>query len=161
MKVTIRHTVDRLAAMLQRAATDLPRATDQAVQRVAIEASRIMRDDAPKSLSELVNSIRNERLAQSFHRSIADAPHAAYVHDGTGPGGAPPIEALRRWARLAQLRPLEGRSERDMLFLIQRKIRRQGTPAQPFTERAIRTSQERMLALVPRAARDSIEVALS
>jgi len=131
------------------------------VQRVAIEAARMGKEDAPKSISELVNSIRNQKIAEAHHQAIADAPHARYVHEGTGPGGTPPIEALRRWARLAQLRPREGGSERDMLFLIARKIRRDGTKAQPFFDRALQTSQQRMLALVPKAARDSIEVALS
>ena len=161
MSASVRHTVDRLAEQLRRASLQVIRATDRAGQRVAIEAARIGKEDAPKSLSELTNSIRNEQIGVAFHRVIASAAHARYVHDGTTGGGVAPIEVLRRWVRVANIRPRLAISEDEMLYLIQRKIYNEGSKAQPFFNRALRTSRERMLALVPAAARDAIEVSLS
>jgi len=110
-------------------------------------------DTAPKSLSTLTNSIINERVASLFARIIARAGYAAAVEQGTGPGGSPPLEAIRRWIRVAQITPRNpDMSERDLAFVIRRKIRREGTPAQPFMAPAAETTRQRLARLLPRAA---------
>ena len=159
MNIELGHSLPRFVELLQRAPGVIMRHVDQAVQRVAIEGTRIMRQDAPKNASELVNSIRNEQLAQAFHAVVATAPHAGYVHDGTPPGSSPPIDALRAWIRTARIRPTQARNTRDLAFLIQRKIRQRGIPARPFSQRTVQTSQDRLRTLIPQAVdRASAEV---
>lgn len=161
MRIRIEHTVDRFILALRRAPEAVEGFVDRTVQRVAIEGARTAKREAPKSLSELVNSIRNEKIGQAFHRIIADAPHARYVEEGTGPGGWPPMEAIRRWIRVQQMQPRQARDERGLAFLIARAIHRRGTKAQPYMEPARQTSQQRLLALLPESARRGVEVALS
>lgn len=151
MRVELSHTVPRFIELLQRAPGVIMHHVDLAVMRAAIEGTRVMKADAPKNASELVNSIRNTQLGLAFHAVVATAPHAAYVHDGTGPGGAPPIDVLRAWIRTARIRPTQAKDDRGLAFLIQRKIRRFGTPARPFSRRTVETSQQRLAALIPQA----------
>lgn len=151
MNVDLTTSLDRFVAAMQRAPGVVMREVDLAIQRVAIEGADQMKADAPKNSSELTNSIRNDQIGQAFHRVIADAPHAAFVHEGTGPGGSPPLDVLQAWIRTAQIQPRQARNVRDLAFLIQRKIRRAGIRAQPFSENTVTTTQERLQQLLPEA----------
>ncbi|MFW6340652.1 MAG: HK97 gp10 family phage protein [Wenzhouxiangella sp.] len=159
MKIEADHTLERFLRQLQRAPSAIMRHVDQAVQRAAILGARDAKRAAPKSLSELANSIRNEQLGLAFHRVLADAPHARHVEEGTGPGGSPPLDILRAWIRTAQIQPREARNVRDLAFLIQRKIRRTGTPAQPYMAPQVDTSRARLLRMLPQAIRQGAEEA--
>ena len=161
MKVEISSTVGRFVEAMAKAPDVMMRHVDQGIQRAAIEAARQMRQDAPKNKSTLANSITNQRVDVLSHRAIALAGYAAAVHEGVGPGSAPPMEALRSWAKTAQIRPLPGSTERDFLFRIRRKIFRDGIPAKPFSETAASTTPERLRELIPSAIDAGMSEALA
>lgn len=159
MKIDVEHNLPELASQMRKAPDVIMRHVDLAVQRAAIEGSRAAKDAAPKFLSTLANSIGTQKLGQGSHRIIARANYARHVEEGAGPGGAPPIEALRRWIRLKGITGRAATSERDLAFLIQRKIRRRGTPAQPFMGPQVESTQDRLLQLLPRAIQAGAEEA--
>lgn len=151
MKIDLTHTLPRFIQLLQSAPGVIDRHVDAAVQEAAVRGARQMKGDTPKNTSELTNSVRNEQVGRAFHRIIADAPHAAYVHDGIGPGSAPPIDILRAWIRTAQIQPRQARDDRDLAYLIQRKIRRDGIAARPFSRPTVTSTVERLNRLIPQA----------
>jgi hypothetical protein len=161
VRISISHTLPRFIQALRRAPRVTLEEADRAVQRAAIEGSRTAKREAPKAFSELVNSIRNEQVGLAFHRIISSARHARYVEEGTGPGGRPPPEVIRRWIQVHQIRPKHARDERELGFLIANKIEREGIDKQPYMEPGRQTSQDRLMALLPAAARRGVEVALS
>ena len=161
MNLEITSSVDRLLQALQRAPDVMMRHVDRTIEGIAIKGARQMKGDAPKNTSELTSSIRNQQIGLAFHEIIAAAPHAAYVHDGIGPGASPPLDILRAWIRTAQIRPREARNERDLAFLIQRKIRRDGIPARPFSEPTQTSTQERLRRMLPAAVDSGIREALA
>lgn len=161
MRISISHTLPRFLQALRRAPQVTMEEADRAVQRAAIEGTRTAKREAPKAFTELVNSILNEMVGLAFHRIISRARHARYVEEGTGPGGRPPMEVIRRWIRIKQIEPRHARNERDLGFLIARSIERKGIKAQPYMEPARQSSQDRLMALLPEAARRGMEVALS
>ena len=158
---TIVHTVDRLADAMARAPGVVIGEADLLIQREAITMARDAKRRAPKALSILTNSIINQRVAPMFARVTARAGYAAAVEEGADPGGSPPLEAIRRWIEVAQITPRdEAMSERDLAFVIRRKIQRQGTPAQPFMRPAAETTADRLRLLLPQAAARGVRKAL-
>jgi len=161
VNIEIRHTIPRFIEAMRRAPDVVMSEVDRVVGRVAIEGAREAKREAPKALSELVNSIRNQQVGLAFHRIVAAAGHARHVEEGTGPGGWPPREAIRRWIRIAGITSRTGADEAGLAFLISRAIARRGTPAQPFMAPARETSIQRLQALLPGALRRGTERALS
>lgn len=161
MKVEISSTVGRFVEAMAKAPDVMLSRVDQGIRRIAIEGARQMKGDAPKNTSELTNSIRNRQIGLAVHEVIADAPHADFVHEGIGPGSAPPIDILRAWIRTAQIQPRAARNDRDLAFLIQRKIRRDGIPARPFSEPTVASTMGRLQRLLPQAIDAGIKDALA
>lgn len=162
MNFEIRHTIPRFIEAVRRAPGVVFGEVDEMVQRVAIEGANQARNAAPKGRdSTLAGSITPKRLGQMHHAFIAQAGYSRFVEEGTGPGGFPPIEAIRGWMARYGITPRGGQDERSTAFLIARKIFRQGTPAQPFMAPARETSIQRMRASPPEALRRGTERALS
>lgn len=120
-------------AALERAPVRLAWHVDRALNRASQEIARQMRRDAPKDTSVLTNSVTASQTALMEYRVGPGVQYAAYVEDGTGPGGWPAPEALARWIKRKRIRPrTPGTSERDLTYLIGRAIHRRGTREQPF-----------------------------
>lgn len=134
--MTVRHNTPNVAEGLQR----LPRAIitemDAALARGAAEITREARERAPKDTSGLTNSIIPQRVSLLEHHIIAAREYASFQEDGTGPGGWPSLDRIMAWIRRKGITPHAADDDRGLAFLIRRKIRRQGTPAQPFMEPA-------------------------
>jgi hypothetical protein len=159
--VEVRHnTLNRFIEGLARAPDAVMREVDQDVHRVAIMGMRDARTAAPKAMSTLVNSIMTERVGPAHHRIVAEAGHASAQEHGRRPGRMPPIEAIRRWIRVRQIRGRGGISERSLAFLIARKIGREGTEAQPYMEPQRATSQDRLRRMIPLAVNRGLQEAL-
>ena len=161
VKVSISHTLPRFIQALRRTPDMTLEEVDRVVGGVAVEGARTAGREAPKAVSTLRDSIIAEKVGEAFWQFRTRVDYARYVEEGTGPGGRPPIEAIRRWIRQHQIQPRQARDERGLAFLIARSIERKGTPAQPFMEPARQTSQQRLMARLPEAARRGMEVALS
>lgn len=123
------------AAALARAPERLAWHVGRALARAAAEIARQMKQDAPKALSTLANSINSAQTGLLEYRVGPHVQYARYVEEGTLGGGWPPAEALRRWIRLKGIRPrTPGMSEDDLVYVIGRAIHRRGTRPQPFVE---------------------------
>ena len=103
----------------------------------ANEIANEAKSNAPEGSGELKNSIVVERKLGGRVSIEVKAPHAGFVHQGTGPGHVPNprpnyIPALRskgliRWAAQKGLNP----------YAIAHGITQHGTESNPFLERAI------------------------
>lgn len=106
-------------------------ALDLALQRLAMEAARDMRREAPKAFSTLTQSIKDDKVGDLEYEAGPHVNYAEFVVQGRQPGGRmPPLSAIADWVRVKQL-GAPGK-ERHLAWAIARKIATQGTPAQDF-----------------------------
>lgn len=124
-----------VAAALARAPQRLAWHVDRALARAAAEIARQMRQDAPKGVGPLTQSVKDEHTGPLEYWVGPHVRYARYVEEGTTGGGWVPDEALRRWLRLKGIKPrTPGMSEDDLVYVIGRAIHARGSRAQPFVE---------------------------
>ncbi len=104
--------------------------------RKAEDIARVAKTEAPRSSGNLANSIIVEKSPKGGAIVRVKAGHAGFVHQGTGPQHVPGARApyyprvsasLIRWAMTKGLNP----------YAVAHGISNNGTPANPFLERAI------------------------
>lgn len=106
-------------------------ALDLALQRLAMEAARELRRDAPKAFSTLTQSIKDDKIGDLEYEAGPHVAYAEFVVQGRQPGGRmPPLSAIADWVRVRQL-GTPGK-ERSLAWAIARKIATQGTPPNDF-----------------------------
>ena len=144
--IRIKHNIPSLRRALRRAPAKVMRELDAGVRRGAKEVMRDARDLAPKATSLLTQSIRTQRIGMAEQAVIADAQHALATEIGRKPGLMPPVQSLIDWIRTVKIEPnAEGvRNERDLAFVIGRKIARDGIEAQPYMAPALRKNESRL-----------------
>lgn len=134
ISIDLRGTAAAVTA-LARAPQRLAWHVDRALARAAAEIARQMRQDAPKAMSTLTQSIKDEHTGPLEYRVGPHVRYARFIEEGTTGGGRPPDEALRRWLRIKRIKPrTPGMSEDDLVYVIGRAIHARGTRAQPFVE---------------------------
>lgn len=114
-------------------ATDFVRKAAFEIQARAVEL-------APSNFGRLRNSITVDVKSRPFSGDVtasvgSNLKYAAPVEFGSKPHW-PPLAPILLWTR-RKLHP-PARQARSIAFLIQRKIARHGTPAQPYLSRALR-----------------------
>lgn len=141
-RITIKNA--RLARALREAPEDITRELDRAIGRGALQVSRTARRLAPKATSLLTNSIGVSRPGRLEALISPAVDYAAAVEEGTGPGGNPPHRSIVDWltAGNSGISPRNpGDDVDDLAWRIIHKIRREGTPAQPFMGPAVEQEQ--------------------
>jgi hypothetical protein len=135
--ISVRLVQDRnIARALRRAPRELIEGIQWALRRAALEATRLMKRQAPKAESTLTVSIRNRETGALEQTVGPNVEHGVYVELGTegGPGRRmPPVDAIEDWVKVRGLAPRRpGDTPRDVAWAIARSIQRDGTRAQPF-----------------------------
>lgn len=153
MPENIRVAIDnrRVLAAFEKAPRTMVKNVRRFLSRAAFEVGDEAKRNVPQALSTLVKAIGPELdpIPALSARVIAGANYARYVEEGTGPGGVPPRETLRAWLRAKRIEPrTPGADEDDLIFLIQRKISRHGTPAQPYMVPALEKKRSRVFDLI-------------
>jgi hypothetical protein len=164
VRIRVDHNVGELAAALQRAPAIVMQEVDRGAGRGALALGRTARDLAPKATSELAGSITTVRIRQGEHMVQARKAHAGPMEIGRRPGGPmPPIQPLIDWIRARKIQPKgDGvETERDLAFVIGRKIARDGTAAQPFMGPALEASQDTLRATMAAASQAGVRRAFA
>jgi len=118
-------------AAVRRAIGDPGGPVGDALMRLAREVATSARRRAPRATGQLAGSIRAElggRGGSLQARVVADAPHAVYVHEGTGVYGKRGRMIRPRAARVMAWRDSGGG------WVFAKKVR--GVPPRPFLKQA-------------------------
>lgn len=135
----------RVREAFSRAPQAMERAIDVKLARGAEEVAREAKHNAPKAFSNLVNSIRAERI-DALHYQVAEGMnYGRAVEEGGKPHGVGSDKLIPWVERVIGVR---GKEARDKAFLIARAIRRRGTRAQPYMQPAAEAKTSRLFALV-------------
>ena len=127
----------------------LARYMDLAISRSLHEMARDAKRGVPKAFSTLANAIRVDMTGPFEGTAGPHVDYAPMVEQGTGPGGAPSVEAMDRWIGVKGIEPRDPRmTRRDLAYVVARAVRARGTPAQPYLQPAFegnRTRAERRI----------------
>ena len=149
MRIDLSDNSRAVVAAFMRSPQVMASEVDLGLKRGALEVGRTERQAAPKAFGTLAQSVIDRRVASMHHQVTAGVNYALAVERGSGPGGSPSQQTLEDWIRVKGIAPrTPGTTTRALAFLIGRKIRRRGTPAQPFAEPTLREKQPRVLQLV-------------
>lgn len=149
---------EQVARAFRRAPRIMRDRTDPFVQRAALELARRARSLAPKASSNLVNSIKPDRIGPMDFLIGPHVQHGVYVETGTRGGGRfPPEQAILDWVKQRGIQPMfAGETQEDAAHRIARKIQRSGTPARPYMEPARQYMQDRVRLLVAQGIRQGL-----
>jgi hypothetical protein len=124
------------------------------VKRHSVGTAAMARKEAPKAIGLLKSVLaagqsvtyENDGLIGIVRiptpsRAFIYSPFVEGVYNsyelGRKPGRAPPFAPILAWVKIKGLASKWGVSEKSAAFLVQRKIKRRGTPAQPFIKPAV------------------------
>lgn len=150
--------ISRAKAALARAPKVMERAIDIKLSRGAIEVAREARRDAPKAFSNLVNSIRAERVGVLHYQVVEGMNYGRVVEEGSKPH-FPNSTVLIPWVE--RVLGVRGKEAREKAFLIARAISRRGTPAQPYMRPAAQAKASRLFELVKQGVDEGIREAFA
>ncbi|WP_067519513.1 HK97 gp10 family phage protein [Endozoicomonas ascidiicola] len=143
---------------LEQAPETLRKHLKKSVGRGGQEAARELKRNAPKAHSTLVNSIRSARDGELTAIAAPNTDYAAFINNGSQPGGAPPLQALIDWIRVKGITPNNpAHDQRDLAFMIRRSIARNGIKPQPFNDEAA----EKITPRIEQLLRQSVTNALA
>ena len=149
MRIDLTDNSRAVIAAFMRAPQVMTREVDLGLKRGALEVGRAERQAAPKAFGTLAQSVIDRRVGSMQYEVKAGVNYSLAVERGSGPGGSPSQQTLEDWIRVKGITPrTPGITTRGLAFLIGRKIRQRGTPAQPFAEPTLRAMQPRVLQLV-------------
>lgn len=101
-----------------------------------IEKSKdILKKKNKSATSELINSFKliREQTNVFYKYNISVAPHSIFVDRGRKPGSKyPPKKEIDKWISVRGIKPDNGITEKQLSFLIRRKIGIRGIPPTPF-----------------------------
>jgi len=150
MELTI--DANKLQKAILKAPDKLEANLSKAIERVTQEMARSAKRHAPKAFSILVNSIRAKKVAVLEGQVAPGVNYAEAVERGTGiygPAGTPsgkmpPLSSIEDWVKVTGIRPREtGQTQRDVAWLIARKIALTGTKPQPYMQPAFDENRKR------------------
>ena len=114
---------------------------ERTLQRLAAEAARKMRVDAPKAQSTLTQSIKDTKLNDTTYQVGPGVNYADFVLTGRKPGRLPPFQAIHDWVRV---KGIGGNNPRAVTWAIMRGIARQGTRGQDYITPSLEFAAKRM-----------------
>ncbi len=131
-----------------------------ATRRGAIEVGRSAKEHAPKAHSELVNSIRHQRVEVLSFVVGPNVIHGPMVENKTLPQKIPNVLNLYDWVRVNRITPRDPNMDQmDLAWMIAKSIAKKGTAAQPYMEPAAEENRDRLGELVQRAVTKSMKEA--
>jgi len=135
----------RVSRAFKRAPKLMMDRVDRAAGRAALELANKARDEAPKADSTLANSIKPDKLGPADYLIGPHVQHGVYRELGTRGGGPlPPHQPILAWVRSAGGLNIKDEAEaRQVAWAVQRKIARDGTPAQPYMAPAAEAMDDR------------------
>jgi len=128
----------------RRAPDVMMRHLSKGLRRGALEVSRDEKKEVPKAFSLLTNSITVIRHGRLSYEVVPTTEYAEAVHEGTPPGAFPPLESIQEWIRIKHIVPDQGRTERDLAFMIARGIAKKGIAANRFAQRTFENMEDRV-----------------
>ncbi|MCR8922658.1 hypothetical protein NO559_07740 [Dasania sp. GY-MA-18] len=141
MKARIAHNTPELANTFGNVRAAIAKHVDAKLARGVLEVANLAKQLAPKAESTLTNAIHPEHLGPSLYEVVSPVTHATAVEKGTGPGGFAPLQSILDWMKV---KGIHSDTPESVAFLIQRKILRHGTPAQPHMEPALEQKKSRL-----------------
>lgn len=151
---SIRIDISRAQAAFARAPEGMERSIERFLSRGAEEVARTAKQNAPKAFSNLLNSIRAERVSALQYQVVEGVNYGRAVEEGTQPH-FPNRDALLPWVE--RVLGVSGKEARDKSFLIARAISRRGTPAQPYMQPAAEANKSRLFELVQQGVDEGIK----
>jgi|GEM_PF-1540916 HK97 gp10 family phage protein len=133
---------------------------DKSSKLIAKHAKRKVRENGSMAHSTLIDSIQSSVAGNGLEAIIyAGVNYARYIEEGTRGGGYPNQQTIIDWLRVKHIEPNNPEtSEKELAFLIARKIALHGTPAHPFMEPAFQAEKNatlnRVNASINRAMRE-------
>lgn len=128
---------------------NLPAAVEKSVDaklwRGTEEVARAAKGKAPKAFSNLVNSIRAERIGPLHYRVVEGMNYGRAVEESARPHHVNSAKLIPWVERVLGVR---GKDARDKAFLIARSIAMRGTRAQPYMQPAAEAMAPRVRELV-------------
>jgi hypothetical protein len=109
-------------------------------EKMAVERARSLKI---YSTGNLINQIRQKRIAKLAYAVISGAEYSIYVEKGRKPGAWPPYQPIYEWVRRHYKRFSSFKTkgskgaQKDIkraTFLVQRKIARKGIAPRPYME---------------------------
>lgn len=161
--LTLQIDADNLHKAFLKAPGTLQRNLERAISRIMAEMARSARGYAPKSFSNLVNSIRAKRINALEGIVAPGINYAQMVEEGTGiygptgiaTGKLPPVDSIEDWVVLNRIGSGDVDSL-DMAWMVARKIAATGTRPQPFLQPAIDDNKARAESRINQAIEDAI-----
>lgn len=147
MSNVIRVNIDtqRVREAFKRAPQVMERTIDVKLARGAEEVARAAKRGAPKAFSNLVNSIRAQRVGALHYEVSEGMNYGRAVEEGTRPHFPNP-DALRPWVE--RVLGVSGKEADDKAWMIARAISKRGTRAQPYMQPAADANRSRLFELV-------------
>ena len=149
----------KLQQAILKAPDVLERELDLAIGRILPEMARAAKDEAPKSMSTLTNSIKDDRISPL--EGIV-APHVNYaraVEEGTDGGYYPPPQNILDWIRAGSgITPNDpDMDDVDLAHAISRSIAQKGTQPHPYMAPAFENKKARADFLINRAIERALQ----
>jgi len=119
---------------------------NNSIKKVVVLLNRYAIEETPTDQWLLRNSFHSE-FKQSFGRLFNNAEYAIFVHEGTKPHSAP-FTPIAEWAERHWLNP----------WSVWLAIRRKGTKANPFMERAVERADDEVDKIFQREIDAMIEI---
>lgn len=150
--------VSRAKDGLAKARPAMERAIEPKLARGAEEVARNAKGNVAKAFSNLVNSIRAERIEAMHYQVSEGMNYGRAVEEGSAPHFPNP-DNLRPWVE--RVLGLHDKAARDAAFLIARAISRRGTRAQPYMQPAAEGNVSRLFELVQAGVDEGLKEAFA
>lgn len=167
MSATVRITIDTARAMaaFRKAPEVMTRHVDGALEQGAQYVAREAKRRAPKFQSNLVNSIRAEKVPEALPPGVlawqarTGVNYARYVEEGIGPMLSHPpgiANGLLEWVR-AKFAPENDKALSRIAFAVAFAIQRRGIRPRPYMAPAMEASEARVRQWMRQAVQAGIE----
>lgn len=155
--VTIEHDFDGLAEYLGHASRESMKQADLAMGRGAQEIARDAKQNAPKFLTTLANSILPRKVGELHHEVGTGMQYAAARELGTAPAwpDMSPGSDFRKWVE--RITGTKGDEADRKAFLLGRRLSRKGTEASEYMRRAYDDNIDRIEARISGAIGKGLE----
>jgi len=156
--VSVKFNDKAFLAAMQKAPETVANEVTGAVERTAKEVAAKMKAAAPKAMSTLTDSIKEDKITPLRYRVSPHVNYAEYVEKGTKPGYFPNLGALSDWVR-TKLHIREPKERLRVAEKIMWSINQRGTKPQPFVQPLVDSGwpQQRLNFLANKGVRNGLK----